>query len=139
MTPSIPSIRTDAKRRKLVTATVLAFAVGGLALSWVSAHAVTLDPVTISAPAVKIVGRDTLTNSPLEQTKITAHVRFNPVTLTTNSGVALLRDSVQTAAFRACAAVAAGSLSQGCVIRAERSAQPQVDAAIARARSDTRG
>lgn len=135
--PSIPSIRAEAKRRNLLGATVLAFAVGGLALSWVSAHAVTLDPVTISAQAVKVVGRDTLTNLPLQQTKITAHVRFNPVTLTTHSGAALLRDSVRTAAHRVCAAVAPGS--QACVIRAERSARPQVDAAIARARSVTRG
>ena len=72
----IPSVREDAKRRKLAGAAVLAFAAGGLALSWVSAHAanVTLDPVTISAPAVKVVGRDTLTNSALQKTKIAAHV-----------------------------------------------------------------
>ena len=136
----IPSVREDAKRRKLAGAAVLAFAAGGLALSWVSAHAanVTLDPVTISAPAVKVVGRDTLTNSALQKTKIAAHVEFNPVALTTNSGVALLRDSVQTAAFRACAPLGPDSFGT-CVIRAEQSAQPQIDAAIARARSDTKG
>lgn len=135
-----PSIRTDAKRRNLAGAALLAFAVGGLALSWVSAHAATLDPVTISAPAIKVVGRDTATNAPLEQTTVTAHVKFDPVTLTTNSGVALLRDSVQSAAFRACASVNPASLGdQACVVRAEQSAKPQVDAAIERARSETRG
>ena len=134
----ISSVREDAKRRNLAGAAVLAFAVGGLVLSWASAHATTLDPVTISAPAVKVVGRERLTNAPLQQTRISAHVGFNPVTLTTNSGVALLRDSVQTAAFRVCTALGSDSFGT-CVIRAEQSAQPQVDAAIARARSATKG
>jgi hypothetical protein len=134
----ISSVREDAKRRKLAGAAVLAFAVGGLVLSWASAHATTLDPVTISAPAVKVVGRERLTNAPLQQTRISAHVGFKPVTLTTNSGVALLRDSVRNAAFRVCAALGPDSLGT-CVIRAEQSAQPQVDAAITRARSATKG
>jgi UrcA family protein len=132
------SVREDAERRKLAGAAVLAFAAGGLLLSWVSAHATTLDPVTISAPAVKVVGRERLTNLPLQQIRISAQVGFNPVTLTTHSGVALLRDSVQTAAFRVCAALGPDSFGT-CVIRAEQSAQPQVDAAIARARRDTKG
>ncbi len=134
----ISSVREDAKRRKLAGAAVLAFAVGGLVLSWASAHATTLDAVTISAPAVKVVGRERLTNAPLQQTRISARVGFKPVTLTTNSGVALLRDSVQTAAFRVCAALGPDSFGT-CVIRAEQSAQPQVDAAITRARSATKG
>lgn len=134
----ITSVREDAKRRKLAGAAVLAFAVGGLVLSWASAHATTLDPVTISAPAVKLVGRDRLTNASLQQTRISAHVGFKPVTLTTNSGAALLRDGVQTAAFRVCAALGPDSFGT-CVIRAEQSAQPQVDAAITRARSATKG
>ena len=134
----ISSVREDAKRRNLAGAAVLAFAVGGLVLSWASAHATTLDPVTISAPAVKVVGRERLTNAPLQQTRISAHVGFKPVTLTTNSGVALLRDSVRNAAFRVCAALGPDSFGT-CVIRAEQSAQPQVDAAIARARSATKG
>jgi len=134
-----PSIRADAKRHNLAGAAVLAFALGGLALAWVSAHAATLDPVTISAPAVKVVGRDTLTNLPLQRIKITTHVKFNPVTLTTNSGVTLLQDSVRTAARRACAAVDPTALDGACVMRAERAVQPQVDAVIARARSDTKG
>lgn len=134
----IRSNREDAKRRKLAGAAVAAFAVGGLVLSWVSAHATTLDPVTISAPAVKIVGTGSLTNVPLQRTTVTARVEFNPVALTTNSGVALLRDAVQTAAFRACAALGPDSFGT-CVIRAEQSAQPQVDAAVRHARSDTRG
>ena len=79
----IPSVRS---RRKLAGAAMLAFAAGGLVLSWVSAHAITLEPVTISAPAIKAAGRrDTPTNDPLQQIKITARVELNPVTLTTKS------------------------------------------------------
>jgi hypothetical protein len=101
----IPPARKDAKHRKLAGAAVLAFAVGGLVLSWVSAHATTLDLVTISAPAVTLAGRrDTLTNLSLQRIKVTAHVGFSPVTLR----------------------------------NAEQSVQPQVDATVARARSDTR-
>jgi hypothetical protein len=96
----ISSVRADAKRRKLAGAAVLAFAAGGLVLSWVSAHAVTLDTVTISAPAARVVGRDRLTNLPLQQIRVTAQVKFNPATLTTH---------------------------------------PQVNAAIAHARSDAKG
>ncbi|MFZ0501294.1 MAG: hypothetical protein WAU49_10150 [Steroidobacteraceae bacterium] len=77
----IPAVR---RRRKLAGAAVLVFAAGGLVLSWVSAHATTLEPVTISAPAVKVAGRrDTSTNDPLQQIRITAHVALDPVTLTT--------------------------------------------------------
>lgn len=85
----IPLVREDAKRRKLAGAAVLAFAVGGLVLSWVSAHAatVTLEPITISAPAVRVAGRDTLTNLSLQQIKITSQVKFHPATLRTNSRV----------------------------------------------------
>lgn len=59
---------------------MLVFAAGGLVLSWVSAHATTLETVTISAPALKIVRRDTPTKLPLRQIKITAHVATDPVT-----------------------------------------------------------
>lgn len=85
----IPSTRADAERRKLAGAAVLAFAVGGLVLSWVSAHATTrtqvLAPVTISAPAITAVGRDAaLTNLSLQHIRVTAHVGLDPVALTAN-------------------------------------------------------
>jgi hypothetical protein len=85
----IPSVREDAKRRRLAGAAVLAFAAGGLVLSWVSAHAATatLEPITISAPAVRLAGRDTLTNLSLQQIKITSRIKFHPATLTINSRV----------------------------------------------------
>jgi UrcA family protein len=129
------SIRAGALRRDLPLA--LAFAMGALSLASVSIHAANLDPVTISAPMVKDAGRDPTFLTPIEKTTATAVVKFNPVTLTTNSGVTLLEDSVQAAARRACDAAA--SPSQSCVLQVVQSAQPQVDAAIARARSNGKG
>ena len=77
----IPPVR---RRRKLAATAVLAFAAGGLVLSWVSAHPTPLEPITISAPAIKVAGRrDTPTKDPLRKIKITAHVELHPVTLTT--------------------------------------------------------
>jgi UrcA family protein len=86
---------------------------------------------------VKDTGQDPTFLTPIEKTTVTAVVKFNPVTLTTNSGVALLEDSVQAAARRACDAAA--SPSQSCVLRTVQSAQPQVAAAIARARTSGKG
>jgi hypothetical protein len=129
-------IRSGAARRDLSLA--LAFTIGMLALSSVSAHAAVMDPITVSAPkvkVVKVVGRDSAINAPIEDVTATAVVKFDPVTLTTNSGVALLMDGVWSAAFEACEAAAPFSLGDGCVNRAVLAAQPQVDAAIARARS----
>jgi hypothetical protein len=74
-------------RKLLAGAAVLGFAVGGLVLSWVSAHATTLEPVTISAPAIEVVGRRD-TRLPLQRIKVTAHVAFTPMTVTPDSAVA---------------------------------------------------
>jgi UrcA family protein len=129
-------IRSGAARRDVSLA--VAFTIGMLALSSVRAHATVMDPITVTAPKVKIVkviGRDSALNVPIEEVTATAIVKFNPVTLTTNSGIALLKDGVWSAAFQACEAAAPFSLGDGCVSGAVRSAQPQVDAAIARARS----
>lgn len=136
------SIRAGALRRDLPLA--LVFAIGALSVATVSAHAANLDPVTVTAPMVKDAGQDSLL-IPIEETTATAVVKFNPVTLTTNSGVALLEDSVHAAARKACNAAASPSLDQtslndqSCMIRTVRAAQPQVDAAIASARGKAAG
>jgi UrcA family protein len=67
-------------------------------------------------------------------------VSYDPATLTTNSGIALLKDSVADAARKACNAAgdAADSLPDDggtCVRAAISSAQAQVDAAITKAKS----
>jgi hypothetical protein len=130
------SIRAGALRRDLSLA--LAFALGALCLASSNVHAANLDPVTISALRVRVVGQDSVTGAPIERTTATAVVKFDPVTLTSHSGVALLEDSVRGAARRACNAAVSLDV-QTCAIRAAQSAQTQVQAAIARARRDTNG
>jgi UrcA family protein len=106
----------------------------------VRAHAGDLDQITISAPAVKTVGREAATDAPIQQSTVSARVTFDPVTLTTNSGVALLNDSVLEAARRACDEADPLTPDDGsCLRTALESAKPQVDAAIARARSSANG
>jgi hypothetical protein len=58
----------------------VAFAVGALAFARARAHAavaepldpVQLDPITVIAPAAKIVGRDAATGAPIEDVTLTA-------------------------------------------------------------------
>jgi UrcA family protein len=67
-------------------------------------------------------------------------VQFDPVTLTTNSGAALLKDAVLDAARQACTDADPFTNDGGaCVRKAVESAAPQVDAVIARARSSANG
>jgi UrcA family protein len=131
--------RTRALRSRLPTVLALA------AFAFMSAGARAADDpdeVTISAPNVKTVGRDEATGAPIEETTRTASVKFDPVALTTNSGVALLKDSVVDAANKVCSSITlpmADEDDDTCVRDAIKSAQAQVNAAIARARSTTSG
>jgi UrcA family protein len=126
----------------------VAFAAGAIAL--VSARAlaadtgqvdpVQLDPITVSAPAAKIVDRDAATGAPIEEVTITAHVQADPAALRTNYGALMLNYSVLDAARKACTAADPLMDDNGtCVYDAVESAKPQVDAAIARARSSGKG
>jgi UrcA family protein len=101
-----------------------------------------VDQVTISAPSLKTVGRDQTTGAPIEEVSKQASIKFDPVTLTTNSGVALLKDSVFESALQICNSIGLSMSDddgRACVRDAVKSAQVQVDAAIARARSSTNG
>ncbi len=130
------SIRVNTLRRSLP----VALAIGTLAVMSARAHAGDLDQVTIAAPAVKTVGHDYATGAPIQETTVTARVQVDPVTLTTNSGVALLKDGVRDAARKACEAADPLTPDDGtCVHTAVKSAEPQVAAAIARARSSANG
>ena len=136
MTTPTRSIQLNALRRSLP----IAFAIGALALMSARAHADTLEEVTISAPTVKTIGRDLDLATPTQEVSVTAHVTFNPVTLTTNSGVALLKDSVIDAARKACDAADPYTVDDGtCVRTAMKSAKPQIEAAVARARNTAVG
>jgi len=121
----------------------VAFAVGAIALVSARAHAAEpnqLDPITVSAPATKIVDRDAATGAPIEQVTITARVQADPAALRTNYGALMLNYSVLDAARKACSAADPLADDDGtCVNDAVESAKPQVDAAIARARSSVTG
>jgi UrcA family protein len=112
---------------------------GALAFLSVRAHAAEPEEVTISAPAVKTVGRAEI-GAPIEETTVIARVATDPATLTSHSGVALLKDKVLEAARKAC--TEAGPLNDDdgtCVRDAVDSAKPQIEAAIARARTSANG
>ncbi|HEY3657233.1 MAG TPA: hypothetical protein VGL34_19845 [Steroidobacteraceae bacterium] len=126
----------------------VAFAVAAIALVSARAHAadtnqldpVQLDPITVSAPAAKIVDRDTATGASIEQVTITARVQPDPAALRTNYGALMLNYSVLDAARKACIEADPLADDEGtCVRDAVESAKPQVDAAIARARSSLMG
>jgi UrcA family protein len=115
-------------------------ALGALAVMSAGAQAADFDQITISAPNVKTVGRDDATNAPIQEITKQATVKFEPVQLTTNSGAALLKDSVFNAALKACNSITltmadADENDESCVRDAVKSAQAQVDAAVARART----
>lgn len=94
--------------------------------------------ITVSVPAVETVGSDSLTGAPIEQSTVTARVGFDPRTLTTESGVARLREQVLEAASRACHAALTDDYA-GCVLTTVQSVAPQVDKAIARSRESSSG
>jgi UrcA family protein len=116
----------------------LPVALATLALAAFSAAAYAEEPyqITIVAAKTKTIGRDAATNAPIQQTTTRVAVPYDPVTLTTNSGVALLNDAVADAARKACAGDdPPSSDDQTCVNQAINSAQPQIARAIAKAKS----
>lgn len=107
---------------------------GTVAFSLANADEIT--SITVSAPKVKIVERGPGTRTAIEQVTISAGVQYDPVTLTTNSGVALLKNGVEQAALRVCRAADPGAPEDTqCVRNATHAAQPQIEAAVARARA----
>jgi hypothetical protein len=126
----------------------VAFAVGAIALVSARAHAadsdqldpVQLDPITVSAPAEKVVDRDAATGAPIEEVTINARVQADPAALKTNYGALMLNYSVLDAARKACTEADPLEDDDGtCVHDAVEAAKPQVNAAIARARSNLAG
>ena len=103
------------------------------------AHAGEYDEITVSAPTVKVVGHDVATGAPITQVTVIARIQYDPVTLTTNSGVALLKDGVLDAARKLCRTDNPQMVDESCVRSAVESAQTQVDTAIARARTNAHG
>jgi UrcA family protein len=137
MHTSTASIQTNMLR----SGVALTFAIAVLALLSNRAHANDSDVITISVSSVRTGGivesRPVLLNVGFHPAGVTltARVQFDPVTLRTNSGVALLNDGVLEGARKLCHAADSTTLDDGtCVREAVESAQPQVKAAIACAR-----
>jgi UrcA family protein len=117
-----------------------AAAITALAVFSINAYAAEPNEVTIHGSTTKVVGRDYATNAPIEETTVKVGVSYDPVTLTTNSGIALLKDSVAEAARKACAAADPLTDDGGtCVREAISSAQTQIARAITLARSSSNG
>jgi UrcA family protein len=131
----IPINRTGALRSRLSAA----LALGALVFMSAGAQAADLDEITLSAPSVTIVGRDAATGAPIEDVTKKASVKFDSVTLTTNSGVALMKDSIYETARKVCYSIDPSMLEEDndtCIRDAIKSAQAQLDAATARARAN---
>jgi UrcA family protein len=135
-TTMIRSVCTNAFRIQLP----VAFTIAALAILSAPAQAADPDEITISAPHVRVVGRDLGTGAPIEETTREARIAVDPATLTTNSGVALLNDRVRVAAVKICNSIDPLMEDDGtCVKAAVRSAQAQVNAVIAQARTSANG
>lgn len=124
------SIRLNSTRRPRVPMIV---AFGALLATGV--QAAELPEVTVTAPSIKTIGRDT-TGAPIRQATATARIRYSPVMLMTNSGRALLQDKVVDVARGLCRKLDSVSLvatedEASCVQRAVDGAKLQIDAAIA--------
>jgi len=119
-------------RASLAVACAAGFGAIGLTST---AAAADLQEITVAAPAVKVVQRGPGTST-TQQITVSARVQYDPVTLTTNSGVALLKDGVEDAARRICRAADPGAPEDtNCIRNATGAAQAQIDAAVARARA----
>jgi UrcA family protein len=137
MNAVIASIRFDTLRKTLP----IAFATCLLAAIGARAQASDPEEIIVTGPRVTIVGHDMMEfGVPIKQTTASASVEVDTRTLATNSGVAQLNKDVRHAAFLACAAAdPLTAVDQTCIRDATKSAQPQVAALIARARSEANG
>src|SRR5580704_6384997 len=88
-------------RRNVSFASLLVLPLLGASISAYADDPRQVDQVTVYAPRVRVVGRDEATLAPIEQETVSVRVHFDPPTLTTNSGRALLDDSVNAAARQA--------------------------------------
>ena len=135
---STPTVSLDLGRPRRSLPAALAFIALGVIACTRATAATPSGAITVSVPAVKTVGSDSLTGAPIEQSTVTARVGFDPRTLTTESGVARLREQVLEAASRACRAALTDDYER-CVLTTVQSVAPQVDKAIERSRESSSG
>jgi UrcA family protein len=117
-----------------------AFAAMAIAVFSAGAHAAESNTIAIQGSTSKTVGTDYATGAPIEQTTVKVAVTYDLVSLTTDSGVARLKESVVDAARKACDTADAVTDDDGtCVREAIDSAQAQVARVVAQARSRANG
>jgi UrcA family protein len=115
-----------------------AFAAMAIAVFSVSAHAADLNQITVQGSTVQTVGRDAATGAPIQETTVKVAVSYDPATLTTDSGVKLLKAKVVDAARQACDSADPLTDDDGtCLREAVGSAQGQIARVVAQARSNT--
>jgi UrcA family protein len=126
---------THTKALDLTLPALLALvATAGLCASAQGAETATTQ-IVIQGPTTRVIGHDY--RRPLELSTVKLGVRYDPATLTTHSGVALLEDAVTQAAFQACVDADPTSVPESrCVSNAIDQAQPQISQAVARARRE---
>jgi UrcA family protein len=116
------------------------FATMAIGLLSASVHAAEPNEIAIQGSTVKTVGSDYATGAPIEETTVKVAVNYDPATLKTDSGVALLKESVADAAAKACDSADPLSDDDGtCVREAIHSARAQIARVVAEARSKTNG
>jgi UrcA family protein len=127
-----------------------AFAFGALVLLNSRAQAAEVAEVIVSAPGERQPdtfgnvngpnGRDEAINASIPAVSRTVRLKVDPVMFTDNSGVALLNDKVRETAQKLCSSLDTPSFDDdACVAAAIASAQPQIAAAVARAKANANG
>jgi UrcA family protein len=132
---------TTSTRVKILSGSLYAaFAIIAIAVFSAGAHAAELNEITVQGTTAKTIGRDYATGAPIQETTVKVAVSYDPATLTTDSGVALLEENVADAARKACDT--AGPLTDddgACVREAINSARAQIARVVTQARSSTNG
>jgi UrcA family protein len=137
---------SDVSRRFTLNASTglcITFAIGALSVLG-SAHAAQQSPeVKITGTRVTTIPYDPTVHRPVQEVSVSARVPANLDVLTLNSGVALLEDDVRDAARTVCMradpnASPDSDSTSDCVHEAVNSAQPQIDALIARAHREAK-
>jgi UrcA family protein len=132
-------MKTQTRSRLYRPGLLLASAALALCVLGPGARADELNQVTIHGSTVKTIGHDK-TGQPIEQVTVRLAVPIDPVMFTTNSGVALVKSRVLDAAKQACKDPdPAVPEDQDCVRRAFESAQPEIDAEVAKANRSPKG
>jgi UrcA family protein len=118
----------------------VAFAVMAIAVFSGGAHAAEPDQITVQGSTEKTVGREYATDAPIQETTVKVAVSYDPATLATQSGAALLKESVADAARKACNVADPLAEDDGtCVREAIDSAQAQIVRLMSQAKSNTNG